>query len=163
MQYQSQAAPNFDQSAHQRKTSPFNVKKNGAAPSGFKAAQTVVTKTSAANALLLTGPSLKQDSLMNTTSNNTCAFTTLHHQQANGFPQDLDDLRYGETQAHLIRHQEEHPQLYKRGPTKYQKSQNTDGMRGKVKGHWTEEEDKKLEEAVRVNGGKNWKKIAEAL
>ena len=33
----------------------------------------------------------------------------------------------------------------------------------KAKGHWTEEEDKKLTEAVRANNGKNWKKIAESL
>ena len=33
----------------------------------------------------------------------------------------------------------------------------------KAKGHWTEEEDKKLTEAVRLNNGKNWKKIAENL
>lgn len=57
----------------------------------------------------------------------------------------------------------QNPHLYKRGPTKYQKSQNTEGGRAKVKGHWTEEEDKKLTEAVRINGGKNWKKIAETL
>lgn len=57
----------------------------------------------------------------------------------------------------------QNPHLYKRGPTKYQKSQHTEGARAKVKGHWTEEEDKKLTEAVRINGGKNWKKIAEAL
>lgn len=57
----------------------------------------------------------------------------------------------------------QNPHLYKRGPTKYQKSQHIDGSRSKVKGHWTEEEDKKLTEAVRINGGKNWKKIAETL
>jgi hypothetical protein len=33
----------------------------------------------------------------------------------------------------------------------------------KVKGHWTQVEDKKLTEAVRINGGKNWKQIAKAL
>lgn len=52
------------------------------------------------------------------------------------------------------------PHLYKRGPTKYQKPsadlQNT-------KGHWTKEEDLMLGDAVKKNGGKNWKKIAEAL
>jgi myb proto-oncogene protein len=53
------------------------------------------------------------------------------------------------------------PHLYKRGPTKYQKPSldNTSNM----KGHWTKEEDYMLAEAVRKNGGKNWKKIAEAL
>ena len=30
-----------------------------------------------------------------------------------------------------------------------------------VKGHWTEEEDEKLRQAVRVNGAKNWRAIAE--
>jgi hypothetical protein len=57
----------------------------------------------------------------------------------------------------------QNPHLYKRGPTKYQKQQNTTGNNAKVKGHWTEGEDKKLTEAVRINGGKNWKKIAENL
>jgi len=33
----------------------------------------------------------------------------------------------------------------------------------KIKGHWTEQEDKKLTESVAINGGKNWKKIAENL
>tara|TARA_B110000285_G_C15083644_1_gene594931 strand:- start:1390 stop:1530 length:141 start_codon:yes stop_codon:yes gene_type:complete len=33
----------------------------------------------------------------------------------------------------------------------------------KIKGHWTQQEDKKLTEAVRINGGKNWKQIAKAL
>ena len=56
------------------------------------------------------------------------------------------------------------PHLYKRGPTKYQKS-STAVANGnvKAKGHWTEAEDKKLAEAVKVNKGKNWKKIAEAI
>ena len=53
------------------------------------------------------------------------------------------------------------PHLYKRGPTKYQTTQNHDTL--KVKGHWTQIEDKKLTEAVRLNGGKNWKQIAKAL
>ena len=55
------------------------------------------------------------------------------------------------------------PHLYKRGPTKYYKSQIFEGKACKAKGHWTEEEDKKLTEAVRQNNGKNWKKIAESL
>jgi hypothetical protein len=38
-----------------------------------------------------------------------------------------------------------------------------EGKACKAKGHWTEEEDKKLTEAVRLNNGKNWKKIAENL
>ncbi len=32
-----------------------------------------------------------------------------------------------------------------------------------TKGHWTSEEDQLLHDAVKSNGGKNWKKIAEAL
>jgi hypothetical protein len=32
-----------------------------------------------------------------------------------------------------------------------------------TKGHWTKEEDLMLADAVKKNGGKNWKKIAEAL
>ena len=34
---------------------------------------------------------------------------------------------------------------------------------GKSKGHWTANEDRLLTEAVRKQGGKNWKKIAEGL
>jgi hypothetical protein len=37
------------------------------------------------------------------------------------------------------------------------------GTNAKIKGHWTENEDKKLTEAVRINGGKNWKEIAKSL
>ena len=78
-------------------------------------------------------------------------------------PKNISDMNYfGETQQSLIRHQMLNPHLYKRGPTKYQKQQNL-GHNNKVKGHWTEMEDKKLTEAVRINGGKNWKKIAESL
>jgi myb proto-oncogene protein len=56
------------------------------------------------------------------------------------------------------------PHLYKRGPTKYQKSQSgADAKTGKIKGHWTEEEDKLLTEAVTKYGGKSWKRIAEKL
>ena len=56
------------------------------------------------------------------------------------------------------------PHLYKRGPTKYQTTQSHYGNSSiKVKGHWTQAEDKKLTEAVRINGGKNWKQIAKAL
>ena len=55
------------------------------------------------------------------------------------------------------------PHLYKRGPTKYQKASNDlQGGTG-TKGHWTKEEDFMLADAVRKNGGKNWKKIAESL
>jgi hypothetical protein len=76
----------------------------------------------------------------------------------------ITDLHnYGETQQNLIRHQMQNPHLYKRGPTKYQKQQSTTGNNAKVKGHWTEVEDKKLTEAVKINGGKNWKRIAENL
>ena len=79
------------------------------------------------------------------------------------FPKNITDMNYfGETQQSLIRHQMLNPHLYKRGPTKYQKQQ-TVGHNNKIKGHWTEQEDKKLTEAVRINGGKNWKKIAESL
>ena len=55
------------------------------------------------------------------------------------------------------------PHLYKRGPTKYQKTNNFEGKNYKSKGHWTEEEDRKVTNSVRLNGGKNWKKIAENL
>lgn len=74
------------------------------------------------------------------------------------------EMPFGETQQNLIRHQMLNPHLYKRGPTKYQKSSNnfTNGN-VKAKGHWTEQEDKKLAEAVKQNKGKNWKKIAEAI
>lgn len=72
-------------------------------------------------------------------------------------PQNLNDLAYGETQQKLIRHQMLNPHLYKRGPTKYQTTQNHEGNHVKVKGHWTQIEDKKLTEAVKLNGGKNWK------
>ena len=34
------------------------------------------------------------------------------------------------------------------------------GKNHKSKCHWTEDEDKKLTEAVRIHGGRNWKKIA---
>jgi len=44
---------------------------------------------------------------------------------------------------------------YKVGPTKYQD--------GSSKGHWTKEEDVHLTEAVKQQGGKNWKKVAESL
>ena len=41
------------------------------------------------------------------------------------------------------------PHLYKRGPTKYQKSSNAVANGNvKAKGHWTEAEDKKLAEAA---------------
>ena len=91
--------------------------------------------------------------------------------QRNMLPINVTDLQnnrtstidYGETQQNLIRHQMLNPHLYKRGPTKYQKQQTTTGNNAKVKGHWTEGEDMKLTEAVRINGGKNWKKIAESL
>ena len=42
---------------------------------------------------------------------------------------------------------------YKVGPTKYQD--------GSSKGHWTQAEDVILTEAVKTQGGKNWKKVAE--
>ena len=51
--------------------------------------------------------------------------------------------------------------LYKRGPTKYQKS--SADHHNSTKGHWTKEEDLMLADAVKKNQGKNWKKIAEAL
>lgn len=69
------------------------MKKNGASGS-VKAAQTVVTKTPACHGLLLTGASTKQDPLLATTGKPR-AFTAVH--PAAGFPQDIDDLRYGET------------------------------------------------------------------
>ena len=54
--------------------------------------------------------------------------------------------------------------MYKRGPTKYQKpSLDCHGGLNSTKGHWTKEEDLMLADAVKKNGGKNWKKIAEAL
>jgi len=37
------------------------------------------------------------------------------------------------------------------------------GEMGATKGHWTQEEDEILQEAVTENGGKNWKKISESL
>jgi myb proto-oncogene protein len=52
--------------------------------------------------------------------------------------------------------------LYKRGPTKYQKASG-DLHGNSTKGHWTKEEDLMLADAVKKNGGKNWKKIAESL
>ena len=77
---------------------------------------------------------------------------------------NLNNIPFGETQQNLIRHQMQNPHLYKRGPTKYQKS-NNNGLNGtaKAKGHWTEAEDKKLAEAVKINKGKNWKRIAETI
>jgi len=45
--------------------------------------------------------------------------------------------------------------VYKVGPTKYQD--------GSTKGHWTIVEDLQLFDAVSLNNGKNWKKIAESL
>ena len=54
-----------------------------------------------------------------------------------------------------MRRQAENPHLYKTGPTKYQD--------GSTKGHWTQNEDLILTEAVQAHGGKNWKKIAESL
>jgi hypothetical protein len=45
--------------------------------------------------------------------------------------------------------------MYKVGPTKYQD--------GSTKGHWTIVEDLQLFDAVSLNNGKNWKKIAESL
>lgn len=69
---------------------------------------------------------------------------------------------YRDTQNQLISFQKMNPHLYKRGPTKYQKSQVVEG-KFKAKGHWTEEEDTKLTKAVEIYGGKNWKKIAANL
>jgi hypothetical protein len=37
------------------------------------------------------------------------------------------------------------------------------GEMAATKGHWTQEEDEILQEAVTENGGKNWKKISESL
>lgn len=76
---------------------------------------------------------------------------------------ELDIHNLDLMQQNLTRHQQLNPHLYKRGPTKYQKQQTVSGPNVKIKGHWTEEEDKKLTEAVMANGGKNWKKIAESL
>ena len=51
--------------------------------------------------------------------------------------------------------QKENPTLYKTGPTKYQDGEN--------KGHWTREEDAKLEIAVKKYNQRNWKRIAKCL
>lgn len=81
-----------------------------------------------------------------------------------GKEKETRDPSFGEVQQNLIRHQMLNPHLYKRGPTKYQKSQSgADAKTGKIKGHWTEEEDKLLTEAVTKYGGKSWKRIAEKL
>ena len=57
------------------------------------------------------------------------------------------------------------PHLYKRGPTKYQKQsvQADSGKNVRMKGHWTEEEDRLLTDAVKEFSGKNWKSIAKRL
>jgi len=79
---------------------------------------------------------------------------------------NVNKSQLDQIQQNLIRHQINNPHLYKRGPTKYQKS-STNIKRGcgklKAKGHWTEVEDKKLAEAVKMNKEKNWKKVAEMI
>ena len=62
---------------------------------------------------------------------------------------------YNQTKAQIIRRQQENPNIYKTGPTKYQDGAN--------KGHWTRDEDEQLTKAVKRFHSKNWKKIAECL
>ena len=78
----------------------------------------------------------------------------------------LVGLQFDEAQKNLIRHQMLNPHLYKRGPTKYQKQsteQKEQGKNARPKGHWTEDEDRLLTEAVRDYAGKSWKSIAKRL
>lgn len=78
----------------------------------------------------------------------------------------LGGLQFDEAQKNLIRHQMLNPHLYKRGPTKYQKQstvQQEQGKNARPKGHWTEDEDRLLTEAVREFAGKSWKSIAKRL